>query len=409
MDPDTGEDITDWVNTSALLIVIDSTLVVIQDLRIENSRHAGITVKNYTGSLNVDAITIDSCEIVNTRGHGIHVFTDKEDPGGVSQNITIKNCKLSRVCEGFAEADVPTSGGISNLPQSQGEAIRVAQSKIVNIYGNEIKDHRKEGIDLHEHVENAAVYDNYIGTRAATRYKVTQGTAIYLDPGEPTALPTKNVDIYRNLIDEADSPGITLGSERGGHMENIRIYNNLVNSAGNCFKISDFTNEGVASGNKKHVHVYHNTFVNWFDGNTPPGHQHVCFLMIKETDASKLEGLKFRNNIVARDFDPPEDLFASHASISTFTITHNVYWDPGPGTFPGQLGTNRYPGNPNLTTLNLFIANQQRSVAYGVGSGGAGFNSGVNLGTIPNQYLDFDMDLEPRPAYGADIGALENQ
>ena len=282
----------------------------------------------------------------------------------------------------------------------------MAQADIVNIYGNEIVNDRKEGIDLHEHVENAAVYDNYIGTRAATRYNVTQGTAIYLDPGEPTASWTQKVDIYRNLI-EANSPGITLGSERGGHMENIRIYNNLVNSAGNCFKISDYTNSGVTSGYKQYVHVYHNTFVNWFS----IGAQHVCW--IREPDWQKLDGLEFRNNTVARDFDIPTLLFKidndPNNDIDDFmTISHNVYWHPGNNNPTGQ-GTNQFPGNPNFTTLNLFIANQQRSVAYGIGSGGAGFNSAVNLGTVPNQYLDFDMDLEPRPANGADIGALENQ
>ena len=394
--------LTRWVGTAGLLTIVDSTSVVIQDLKIQNSRHAGITVINHTGPLNVEDITIESCEIENTRGHGIMVYTEGDD-NGVSQNITIKNCKISRVCEGFAEADVPVVGG---LPSSQGEAVRVAQSNNVLIHGNEIKDHRKEGIDLHEHVTNAHVYDNYIGRRAATRYNITQGAAIYLDPGEPSAPPTQNVNIYRNLI-ETDSPGITLGSERGGHMHDIWIYNNLVNTAGNCFKISDTTNPGVKSGNKKNVRVYHNTFVNWLVGSGP---QHVCF--IKESDHRKLDGLEFKNNIVARNFDTATFLFSIKDDPKSvieeyIAISHNVYWDPSPGSLPGQQGTDKFPGDPAFRSGYVEVGGAQRAVEYWVNSKGVGHAKAVNLGRSPN-YLDKDIRRVTRPTNLADIGAFED-
>ncbi len=66
------------------------------------------------------------------------------------------------------------------------------------------------------------IHNNYI-------HSFYQDGAIYLDAWDAGLNGTEslhNIDIYSNRIEHAG--GISVGSERGGIVENINIYNNII-------------------------------------------------------------------------------------------------------------------------------------------------------------------------------------
>lgn len=181
----------------------------------------------------------------------------------------------------------------------------------------------------------------------------------------------------------------------------------LVNAEGNCFKISEFAN-GNPSGDKKDVHVYHNTFVGrpQSSGNV----QIVSF--INEVAHSKLDGFRFKNNIVARDYnDPTRSLFEISGSPSASflaDVSHNVYWIQGVSNPPGQQGINLFVGNPIFKSASIIVAGQVENVGYRIDSASGGVTSTANGNGLhlSESYLDYDIQFQSRPSNPA-IGAFE--
>ena len=94
-----------------------------------------------------------------------------------------------------------------------------------------------EGIDIKEGVEDAFIYENRIHDMVYCRY------GIYIDAGGSTwgypetykTVPgtTKNIRVYKNVVERNDGHGIGIISEGSGKLDYVLIYNNIVQLNGN--------------------------------------------------------------------------------------------------------------------------------------------------------------------------------
>jgi hypothetical protein len=81
---------------------------------------------------------------------------------------------------------------------------------------NEMPGYKKEGICLKDGSAHGKVYGNHVHHTVAV--------GIYLDAWDKH---THNIEVFRNIVHHSLNDGITLASEMGGLLENIRIYNNI--------------------------------------------------------------------------------------------------------------------------------------------------------------------------------------
>lgn len=194
--------------------------VTVSGLKVTSSSYYGINADSCSN------ITIEKNVTSNTASCGIGIWT--------CSNVIVDGNDVSKAC----------SGG-------QQEAISVAQTRNFEVRKNHVHHTPdKEGICIKDGSSYGKVYGNNVHH--------TSDNGIYVDAWERR---THHIDVYGNVVHdvrEQDSCGISVASEMGGLLENIRIFNNI--SYHNPYvgiEVSDYS--AVAYHPMRNIEIINNT------------------------------------------------------------------------------------------------------------------------------------------------------
>ncbi len=337
----TGIPLPDWYG---VFDITGKSYIKVSGLRVINSTDSGILA---WGS---NHIIIENNYTYNTVSSGIGVWS--------CSNIIIDGNEVELAC----------NDGLQ-------ECITVAVTDTFEVMNNHVHHggpgtNGGEGIDAKDGSSNGIIYKNYVHDMNSNRL------GIYVDAWDKH---TYNIDVYQNTVHNC-AHGITVASEAGGLLENVRIYNNIA-----------YDNEevGIWIANwslapqqpMKDIYVINNTLYN--NGNEWGGGINVM-----NSDA---EYVVIRNNICSQNLsfqivieDAPQNLFVDHNLIDGFR------------GYPGEIfGSDSVVGDP------MFVNSAEADFHLQVTS--PAINSGSSV-DAPN----FDFDGNPRPqGAGYDIGAYE--
>ena len=168
----------------------------ISGLRIINvgpdDNHAGILVGDSSH------IIIDNNYTYNTTSSGIGVWS--------SSDVTIDGNEVELACN-----------------NGEQESITVAGTNTFEIRNNHVHHsgpgtNGGEGIDAKDGSSNGRIYNNHV-------HHLNNRVGIYVEAWDKH---TYNIEVYRNIVyNIINNDGFAIGSEEGGLLENIRIYNNI--------------------------------------------------------------------------------------------------------------------------------------------------------------------------------------
>lgn len=318
--------------------------IMIQGFDIINSKAAGFYGK---GSNN---IYIYNCSIMNTDGSGIE-FSE-------SEFIYIEENRITNSC----------------LSQ-EGAAISISNVNNFRVFKNDLfhfLDSGKDGICAISGSHYGEIYENFI--------RAMKGSGIYIDAGE---LQTGNIEIYNNFIHECGD-GMAAAS-RGGLLENIKFYNNIVFDN----ETNGFILKGMGSGEDsspmKEIIITNNNFLNNCNNGFGGG------IYIENPD---LENVSIQNNIVSanQSYQIYNEALLSSDKI---LITNNLI-DGFRGLERETMGEKHVEGDPqfvNVSEANFYIEDGSPA---------------IDKGLIVNS-PQFDFNYAARPyGSGVDIGAVEN-
>lgn len=343
----------------ALFEVADKSYIKISGLRIINAgpydNNAGILVDNSSD------IIIEKNYTYNTVSSGIGVWN--------SNNIVIDGNEVELACN-----------------DGEQESITVAGTDTFEIRNNHVHHsgpgtNGGEGIDAKDGSSNGKIYKNRV--HHTNEYR----TCLYVDAWDKH---TFNIEIYQNILYNCGA-GISLASENGGLLENIRVYNNIVyHNRGNGLEIGNWGEPGVPVRPIEIVTFINNTaydngFAGWGGG------------MFNENPDAK--NVVVRNNIFSQNlsFQISDEASLSAANL---VVDHNLI-DGYRGDPYEMRGSDYVEGDPmfvNASGANFHL--QANSPAI---------DSGSSV-DVPNNDFDGisrpqDGDEDGTATY--DIGAYE--
>ncbi len=336
----TGIPIPDWYG---VFDITDKSYIEVSGLRVINSTDSGILA---WGS---SYIVITQNYTYNTVSSGIGVWS--------CSNIFIDGNEVELAC----------NDGLQ-------ECITVAITNIFEVKNNHVHhggpaNNGGEGIDVKNGSSNGKVYKNHVHNMNR------QG--IYVDAWENH---TYNIDVYQNIVHHC-AHGITLASEAGGLLENIRIYNNIAyNNEEVGIWIADWSSAPQQPMND--INVINNTLYN--NGNEWGG---GIFLM-----NSYAENVVIRNNICCQNLS--FQIALEGIPLDSVTVDHNLI-DGYMGYFGEIYGDDFVEGDP------LFVDSTEAD--FHLLESSPAIDSGSS-DDAPN--FDFDGNTRPQGTE-YDIGAYE--
>jgi hypothetical protein len=137
------------------------------------------------------------------------------------------------------------------------ECISVDGTDVFKVRNNEVLNCHKEGICLKNGSSNGQIYRNHVHH--------TQRVGIYVDAYETH---TYNIAVYQNIVhDIQDNNGFAIGSEQGGLLENVWVYNNIAYNNRYVGLTLHACCPGSVSHPVRNITVVNNTFYNngWTD------------------------------------------------------------------------------------------------------------------------------------------------
>jgi hypothetical protein len=344
---------------TGLFVVEDRNYIRISGLCVinagPNDNNAGIYVDN------ASYIIIENNYTYNTVSSGIGVWG--------SDNIIINNNEVELACN-----------------DGEQELITVAGTDGFEIRNNHIHHggpgtNGGEGITVKDGSSNGKVYGNYI-------HDITRGErmGIYLDAWDKH---TYNIEVYQNTVHDCNA-GISLASENGGLLENIKVYNNIVyNNLTNGLEIGNWGEPGISPRPIENVIFINNTAYSNGSGEWGGG------IQLENPDAVSVV---IRNNIFSQNM-----LFqiSDEASGADLTVDHNLIHDYT-GEYEHEIrGTDYVEGDPlfvNPSGGNFRLQADSPAIDAGSPTDAPGSDFGGTVRPI-------DGDEDGTPAY--DIGAYE--
>ena len=355
---------TATIDGSGVLVPIDEGLIYISGksylhfsgLHISRSQQAGILVDNTSSH-----ITLEQNHTYNTGSSGIGVWN--------SNNTTIRDNEVDLACSGGMQESLTVAG--TDTFEVQG-----------NLVHNESAGYNKEGICIKDGSSNGKVFRNHVHH--------VRAVGIYLDAWDKH---TYNIEVFQNRVhDVAESNGLTVASEMGGLLENIKIYNNISYHNRYCGLSISINGPGGPQGQHpmKDILVVNNTFYN--NGWTTWGGG----IAIDNPDA---QNVITRNNIVSQNLYF-QIAVAADVPVGTYSIDHNLV-DGYRDTEGEVYGNDHVVGDPRFAaavTADFHLLGDSPAIDRG-SSSGAPAN-------------DFDGTLRPQDGNGdgiaiCDIGAFE--
>jgi hypothetical protein len=348
-----GSGVTLPDDLEGLFHIQGQSYIVVSGLRVINAgpygNNAGILV------LGSSHITVENNATYNTNSSGIGIW--------VSDHVIVDGNRVKEAGGGGWQ-----------------ECISVAESDTFEVHDNEVLNCHKEGIDAKNGASNGQIYRNHVHH--------TQEVGIYVDAYENH---TYNIAVYQNVVhDIQNNDGFAIGSEQGGLLENVRVYNNIAYhnryvglTIHNCC-------EGPAKHPVRDITVVNNTFYDngwtiWGGG-----------IALDNPDA---QNVVIRNNIVSQNL---YFQIAINPAIpaQNIAIDHNLI-DGYRGTEGEIYGDDYVEGDP------LFADPSQAD--FHLQASSPAIDSGAALGAPARDYdgrpRPQDGDHDGTPVY--DIGAYE--
>ncbi len=324
------------------------TWIVIDGLRIINSTFVGF-YSRYS-----DNITIKNCSSYNTGASGII--------GANSSNIKVFNNKVQQACM-FPNSSIGTN-----------ECITMASVNTFEVAYNSVSDRMTdpsnggEGIDAKNNCINGSIHHNTVSK--------LKRLGIYIDAYQGNL---SNVEVYANKVFQSVGGGITVASEKGGKVKNIKIHDNLVYNVEKFgIRIAGYLDNGPIN----ELDVYQNTVYNC--GYVGGGWENCGFLL--EATNSSNSGFNIINNIIS---DCPIQVRDKN-QIFPVNFNNNVL--NGNTIF---LGTNAITSNPlfkNTSTFDFSLKANSPAIDKAIDQ--------------PLSLKDFNDAARPI-GNGSDIGAFE--
>jgi hypothetical protein len=228
-------------------------------------RITGLEIKNTNGhgvfllGGEITNIRIDHCIIHNCQSSGIYAYSASQ-PTKYVRNIEFDYNTVYDVNNGYSYDD---SHSLS--PQ---EAISFSNVQGFNIHHNNLYQYGKEGIDTKSGSSSGSIHHNTIcNSRASPAFSWSfNHIGIYIDG---FSYKNHDIDVYCNVITGYGGPGIVIGAESGGSIEDISIYNNVISLT----HLSGHTNfraiDSCYDVQFKNVYIYSNSIYNGGSSNSP--------------------------------------------------------------------------------------------------------------------------------------------
>lgn len=341
----------------------------------------GVEVPQYSGLFDLSGrsfIKISGLRVVNSAQAGI--FADTASHIVIEQNYTHNT--VSSGIGVWNSHDVIVAGNEVVLACNDGaqEDITIAGTDTFEVRDNHIHDggpgtNGGEGIDVKDGSANGKIYRNHV------HHLPRPG--IYVDAWDKH---TYNIDVYQNIVHDVQNDGFALASERGGLLENVRVYANL--SYHNRYVGIAITRNGDSAFHPmRGISIVNNTvrgngLDDWGGGIT--------------VDSNEAEEVLVSNNIVSSNLSFQ---IVVSAGVRSVVIDHNLI-DGFRGEEGETHGTNHVEGDPrfvNPTEANYRLQSDSPAID-------AGDNVSVPAGVTT------DLDGNPRLVGGTvDIGAYEFQ
>lgn len=337
-----GKNITlpsDW---GGLIEISDKSYIKILGLKIKNAEpyenDAGILV--YRSS----HIIIEGNYIYNTTSSGIGVWE--------SSHVAIKNNEVELACN-----------------DGEQECITIATTTNFEVKNNHVHHGGAgtlggEGIDAKDGSSYGKIYGNYVHD--------LNRLGIYIDAWDKH---TYNIEVFQNVVYNCTS-GFAVASERGGLLENVKIYNNIAYH-------NEWAGVEIRGWDHGYRHPMRNVTIinNNFCNN---GEEWGVGIYHENPDA---KDVVIRNNICSNNTGSQIEI---SAGIKNFILGHNLIYG-----YSEYYGDNYVEGDP------LFI--NASTGDFHVMAGSPAIDNGFFIGAPMN---DFDGNFRPR-GNGYDIGAFE--
>jgi hypothetical protein len=314
-----------YIRVSGLRVINAGPLDNNAGILVDVSRHI-IVEHNYT---------------YNTASSGIGVWA--------SDDVTIAGNTIEHAC--------------TNVSQ---ECLTVAETDWFEIKDNEVFDSPQEGIIVKDNCSNGKVYRNHVHHVGST--------GLYVDSWNRY---THDVVVFQNVVHDIKDNGFAVGSEDGGTLENVRIYNNI---AYNNRYVGLSVSANGLSGPMQDIYIVNNTLYNngtdWGGG-----------ILVENPNA---RNVVIRNNIASQNLSFQ---IADEAGLSTadLTVDHNLI--DGYRDYGGELrGSDYVEGDP------LFVNPSRVDFHLQPGS------PAIDKGSATDAPAD-DFDGRARPLDGDDDGA----
>ncbi len=342
---------------------------------------SGLQIPEYRGLVEISGrqyVRFSGFRVINSGPTGTSSGIQVED----SENVTIHgNYTHNTASSGIIfwdsasvtidanEVEKALSGGAT----SENEGITVGETdgfEICNNYVHDGNSARGEGIDAKDGSTNGSVHHNHVHHM--------QGVGIYVDAWDKA---TGNIDVYANRVHDINGDGIAIGSEQGGRLDNIRIFNNIIYD--NLWTGIDLHACCISQHPVHNVQIVNNTVV--ANGRDPWGGG----IYIENDQAA---GVTIRNNIVSDNLsfqillegNPPAD-----AQID-YNLIHGFRNEAGE-----TYGDHYQLGDPLFSDPAIHD--------YRLQTGSPAIDTGVAV-----QFVSTDGSGNNRPqGNGYDIGAFE--
>jgi Right handed beta helix region len=363
------------------------------DLTVRRSDEHGVEVED-TWEYPAEHIELIGLTVEDTEVAAIHV----EGASDVNVEGCVTRESVSSGIGIWYSARVAVRGNVvvnarNNDDRGYNEWISIAGVEDFEVSDNELymenADFRgHSAIDVKESSFRGSVHHNYI-------HDFPEGGQIYLDAWEASTDGSHSlsfVDVYSNLL--VDAKGITVGSEQGGTVENIRIFNNvIVRSFSSGILLSDTGRDHGGNGPRRNIHIFNNSIYDCRNHGTS-----AIYIL-----STNIENIVIQNNAIW--FDPERVVglitAGTDGALDALTVDHNLVSGPTEcsNDFPHCSEVSGWPGNEHADPL--FVDGPGGDLHLQAGS--PALDRGA---TIPGLTDDHDGTVRPQGA-GVDIGAFE--
>lgn len=228
-----------------MLTLKDANYVIIDGLTVKNAKTHGIMVFGFCKH-----IEIKNCRTEHTDGCGILVqgtAAHSWDQKYYVSNIIIDNNEIHWPQEGSFNGNLLWHEDITLMYGVEKFEIK---NNYINAYDTVNYNGGPIAIDVKDGVRYGSIHHNKIEN--------IPSTGIYVDAWDSHV---HNIDIFQNYILNVTAYGIQIGAERGGTIDSVKVYNNVISKVGWCGIISgDYTGgDEPLPQPKTHIDIFNNT------------------------------------------------------------------------------------------------------------------------------------------------------